>query len=410
VSREVVIAGGGAAGFFAAIACAEADPRAQVTLYEKGRQCLAKVRISGGGRCNVTHRCFDPRELATRYPRGARALIGPFTRFGPGDTIDWFARRGVELKVESDGRLFPITDSSETIVDCLMRAADDAGVRIIYGRGVSGASRSAGGRLHLSLTSGEGIECDRFLLATGGIRATEAVRPALDLGHRIEPPVPSLFTFNIGEDWLRDLSGVSAEVEASIVDSKLRGRGPLLITHWGASGPVILRLSAWGARELHGRDYRFTLRVNWLPALTTDTLDKLCDEHRRNSPGRLVANTPFPPLPSRLWEGLVLSAGIPREARWARFGRPEQRRLVDRLNGTLLPVTGKSTNKEEFVTCGGIRLSEVDFKTMGSRICPGLHFAGEVLDVDGITGGFNFQAAWTTGWLAGRAMAGQAPR
>ncbi|MCG3149430.1 MAG: hypothetical protein PCFJNLEI_02892 [Verrucomicrobiae bacterium] len=366
---RIAIVGGGAAGFMAAITAAEAG--ADVTLYEKSREFLSKVKISGGGRCNVTHACFDAREFATRYPRGERELIGPLQRFGARETVEWFESRGVKLKTEADGRMFPVTDSSQTIIDCLVGAAKAAGVKLVTGQTVNDFPS----------------DCDRLLLATGGYRPTTSV-----FGHTIEPPVPSLFTFHIATPWLRELAGITVpEVEVSAAG--LRERGPMLITHTGLSGPAILRLSAWGARELHALDYRFPLAVNWLA------------NYRPEQSARLLVNTPMSPLPARLWEQLVLAAGISRETRWSRLTREQNHQLQWQLTQTEFAVSGKSMNKEEFVTCGGVRLSEVSFKTMESKLRPGLHFAGEVLDIDGITGGFNFQAAWTTGWIAGRAMA-----
>lgn len=398
--------GGGPAGIFAAIACAETMPRAEVTVLETGPEFLAKVRISGGGRCNVTHACFEPRELAERYPRGGRALIGPFKRFQPLDTVEWFESRGVRLKTEGDGRMFPASDDSRTIVDCLLRAAETAGVKLLARRSVERVARLTEGGFELALSNGDTLLCDRLLLATGGCRAAAAGELAVSLGHTLEPPVPSLFTFHIETPWLRELAGASVEsVEASVPGTKLRERGALLATHWGASGPAILRLSAWGARDLHGLNYRFPLRVNWLPHLSAEAVAAALHSRRHEQPARLAVNTPVPPLPARLWEALALAAGVGRDTRWAALTRAAQHRLVQQLIRTELPVTGKSMNKDEFVTCGGVRLGEVDFKTMESRVCPGLHFAGELLDVDGITGGFNFQAAWTTGWIAGRAMA-----
>ena len=404
--HQVIVVGGGAAGFFAAITCAEADPAVAVTLLERGPQFLSKVRISGGGRCNVTHACFDARALAVRYPRGERALLAPFRAFQPSDTVAWFAARGVKLKSEADGRMFPITDSSQTIVDCLVQAAQAAGVKLVLNCGVEKITRREGGGFELNLTKGEKLSCDRLLLATGGCRAAVAGELAVSLGHTLEAPVPSLFTFHIETPWLRELAGISVEdVEAAIPAAKLRERGPVLVTHWGLSGPGILRLSAWGARVLHGLEYKFPLLVNWLPHLDAAQVDAVLNSRRASQPAKLVVNTPVAPVPARLWEALVLAAGIARETRWAELPRSAQHRLVQQLTRTELPVAGKSLNKDEFVTCGGVRLREVDFKTMASRVCPGLHFAGELLDVDGITGGFNFQAAWTTGWLAGRALA-----
>ncbi len=430
-SRRIVVVGGGAAGFFAAITCAEAAPGAEVIVLEKGPQFLSKVRISGGGRCNVTHACFDSRAFATRYPRGEQTLLSPFRQFQASDTVAWFESRGVRLKTEADGRMFPVTDSSQTIIDCLMKAARDAGVRLHNNCGVERVRRNSSGSFEVTLAGGsrrreeadkepatavhlltsvatETASCDRLLLATGGCRAAAAGQLATALGHTLEPPVPSLFTFHIATPWLRELAGISVEsVEASVSTAVLRERGPMLITHWGLSGPVILRLSAWGARALHEINYRFSLVVNWLPELNAEAIGAELGSRRRTHAAKLVVNVPLAPLPGRLWEQLVLAAGISRDTRWAALSRPMQHQLIQQLVRTEFPVTGKSLNKDEFVTCGGVRLSEVNFKTMASRICPGLYFAGELLDIDGLTGGFNFQAAWTTGWLAGRAMAAE---
>jgi len=404
-SRRVIVVGGGAAGFFAAITCAEAAPGTEVVVLEKGPQFLSKVRISGGGRCNVTHACFDPRELAARFPRGGPALIGPFQRFQASDTVEWFESRSVKLKTEGDGRMFPVTDSSQTIIDCLVNSAKRAGVKLVTGKGVEEIKNHSGPGFELKLSNGELLECERLLLATGGCRTAAMGRLAEALGHTLVPPVPSLFTFHIDVPWLRDLAGVSVpEVEASVPGTKLREKGPLLVTHWGLSGPVILRLSAWGARELHALDYKFPLQINWLPELNENAINDELNRRHNEQPGRLVTNVPIGSLAARLWEQLVLAA-IPRGMRWAELSRDNRRGLVEKLRRTEFSVTGKSLNKEEFVTCGGVKLNEVNFKTMESRICLGLHFAGELLDIDGITGGFNFQSAWTTGWIAGKAMA-----
>jgi predicted Rossmann fold flavoprotein len=401
---SVVVAGGGAAGFFGAIACAEANPHARVMLLEKGLHFLAKVRISGGGRCNVTHRAFDAREFTTRYPRGEHALISPLRRFSAADTIKWFESRGVSLKTESDGRIFPITDSSQTVIDCLVREARRNNIELRANCGVQAVSRDENS-FHVALTTGEHIKGDRVLLATGGCRTAALGAIAASLGHTIEPPVPSLFTFHIDAPWLRELAGVSVpDVEARITGSKLRELGPLLITHWGLSGPAILKLSAWGARELHARDYKFGLELNWLPQLSAENLARELKRRVEDHRAKLVVNAPIAPLTARLWNALVLAAGIPESTRWAGLSKAAQRALVAQLTATAFEVSGKSLNKDEFVTCGGVRLSEVDFKTMQSKRCPGLFFAGELLDIDGITGGFNFQAAWTTGWIAGRSI------
>jgi predicted Rossmann fold flavoprotein len=402
----MIVVGGGAAGFFGAITCAEAAPGADITLVEKGPQFLSKVRISGGGRCNVTHACFEARELSARFPRGEQALIGPFHRFQASDTVAWFEQRGVKLKIESDGRLFPVTDSSQTVIDCLMREAVAAGVKLRARCGVERVVRRPEGGFELALSNGEKLACDRLLLATGGCRTPALGQLAVSLGHTLEPPVPSLFTFHIETPWLRKLAGVSIErVEISVPSAGLRERGALLVTHWGLSGPVILRLSAWGARALHGLDYKFALHLNWLPHLQLDGITQELSSRRQVQGARLVVNAPIPPLTARLWEQLVVAAGIAPDTRWSALSRTGQHQLIQHLTRTELAVTGKSVNKDEFVTCGGVRLGEVNFKTMQSRICPGLYFAGELLDIDGITGGFNFQSAWTTGWIAGQAMA-----
>jgi predicted Rossmann fold flavoprotein len=401
-----MIIGGGAAGFFGALACAEARPDAEIFILEKTSQFLAKVKISGGGRCNVTHACFDARELTTRYPRGERALIAPFKQFQAADTVAWFERHGVKLKIESDGRMFPTTDSSQTIIDCLVKAANVAGIKMKTNCGVDDVARKSGDGFDLALSTGEKLAGDKLLFATGGCRTPALGRLAVSLGHTLEPPVPSLFTFHIEIPWLRELAGVSLEsVEASVPETKLRERGALLITHWGLSGPAILRLSAWGARGLHGKNYQFPLQINWLPHLNEEKLAVAFQACRQSQPARFVVNTPLAKLPARLWEQLVMASGLPRDTRWAAFSGAGQHQLIRQLLRSEFPVTGKSLNKDEFVTCGGVRLGEVNFKTMESKICPGLFFAGEVLDIDGITGGFNFQAAWTTGWIAGRAMA-----
>ena len=435
-SPRIIIVGGGAAGFFAAITCAEASPDAEVTVLERTPHFLTKVRISGGGRCNVTHRLFEPRELTKRYPRGERALIAPYQRFQASDTVEWFESRGVKLKTEADGRMFPITDSSETIINCLLGEARRRGVKLVANCGVEKIERierSADSHVRaiiepsvmpalavadehadsavraplfrLTLANGEILECDRVLLATGGCRTPALGQLAVSLGHTLEPPVPSLFTFHIATPWLHELAGVALEsVEASVPGTGLRERGALLVTHWGLSGPVILRLSAWGARALHELDYKFLLHVNWLPDRPVEQLARDLQTRRNCQAAKLVVNFPIAPLTARLWEQLVLAAGIARDTRWSVLSSAQQHRLIQQIARSEFQVAGKSLNKDEFVTCGGVRLKEVDFKTMQSRVCPGLFFAGEVLDVDGITGGFNFQAAWTTGWIAGHAL------
>ncbi len=425
---RAIIVGGGAAGYFAAIACAETlGADGEVTLYEATAHPLAKVRVSGGGRCNVTHACFEPRELVKRYPRGGRELLGAFHRWQPRDTVAWFAVRGVELKTEADGRMFPVTDDSATIVDCLVQAAEKAGVRIVTSMGVrkvealGRAAESAGAEesvaagqgpraasFWVTLTDGTGVRCERLLLATGGNRSSAGFAIAEGLGHSIEPLVPSLFTFHIDDARLIGLSGVSLEdAGVSVPGTKLRESGPLLVTHWGLSGPAVLKLSAWGARELAKTNYEFPLLVNFAPPHTRDTLVReLTAVREKNHRKQITTWSPLP-MPQRLWERLVTSAGIAATTQWAGVSNTALAQLATQLTAAELQVVGKSLFKEEFVTCGGVRLSEVDFRTMESRLCPGLHFAGEVLDIDGVTGGFNFQSAWTTGQIAGAAMAGQ---
>jgi predicted Rossmann fold flavoprotein len=421
--RQIIVVGGGAAGFFAAIACAEAAPGNAVTVYEATAHPLAKVKVSGGDRCNVTHACFEPRELVKRYPRGHRELLGAFSRWQPRDTVAWFEARGVKLKTESDGRMFPVSDSSQTVVDCLQNAATKAGVRVILQTGVKrvgrvipdapstfavapGASGTTRPVFSVELTNGETVGGDRLLVATGGNKSNAGFEIARHFGHTIEPPVPSLFTFNIADPRLQGLSGVAVEAATTeVVGTRLTEHGPLLVTHWGLSGPAVLKLSAWGARVLHDCDYQFKLRVNWAPQFNAETLRAALEQARADNPKKQLGTWCPVGLPARLWEKLLEAAGLRPATQWAVVPGAALRRLAAQAVEGEFAVTGKSTFKEEFVTCGGVRLGEVDFRTMESRLAPGLHFAGEVLDVDGVTGGFNFQAAWTTGWLAGQAMA-----
>lgn len=429
---EVVAAGGGAAGFFGAIGCAERG-MSRVLLLEATAHVLGKVRISGGGRCNVTHACFDARELVGRYPRGARELLGPFHRWQPRDTVDWFAAHGVRLKTEADGRMFPASDTSATVVDCLTGAARSAGVTLRTLAGIRSATPAQGG-FALELTGGERLTCRRLLLATGGTRGSAGFAIAESLGHTIEPLVPSLFTFHVDDARLKGLEGISVPAaQVTVAETgdggeagaasrrsparssggtplprtgQLESEGALLITHGGLSGPAVLKLSAWGAREFAACNYRFGLTVSWIGRRSIAEAQRELEaartgEHRR----QLIANwNPFQ-LPSRLWERLAAAAGGGTAAAWASASNGLLQELARQTAAMELAVAGKSLNKEEFVTCGGVRLSEVDFRSMESKRCPGLHFAGEILDIDGLTGGFNFQAAWTTSWIAAEAMA-----
>jgi len=402
---KVIVIGGGAAGFFGAIACAEAYPQAEVVVLEAAREPLAKVRISGGGRCNVTQACFEPALLVQNYPRGGKALRGAFSRFQAKDTVQWFRTHGVELKTEPDGRMFPVTDDSSTIVDCLTKTAYHAGVQVRTGVSVQKVSRQNEG-FQMTLRSGEVITCDRLLLATGSNPNGYAI--AQSLGHHLLPPVPSLFTFNIKDPRLADLSGVAVNsVHLRLqTDEKtnFEQTGALLITHWGVSGPAVLKLSAWAARALHEHQYQATLRINWVPQSNSETLRQQLQAVRSQLSRRTI--TPNCPvlIPRRLWEKLTAHVGIGEGDRWAELSNKMLNLLVQELTQGQYQIQGKGVFKEEFVTCGGVDLKEINFKTMESRICPGLYLAGEILDIDGVTGGFNFQSAWTTGWLVGQAI------
>jgi predicted Rossmann fold flavoprotein len=400
VNRAVII-GGGAAGYFAAIACAEAAPGHEVVICEGSGEVLSKVRISGGGRCNVTHHCFEARTLSGNYPRGTRELLGPLSHFGPREVVAWFAERGVELKAEADGRMFPLSDDSQTIIDCLRSAAQAAGVRVRLHTGVRAVQR-ADGRLRLTLAD-EALDAEAVLLATGSARSGQQL--AAQLGHTLVPPVPSLFTFTCPEPWIHALSGVSVPlVQLSLhgLREEIRTEGPLLCTHWGLSGPAVLRASAWGARLLHEAAYRCEVRIDWLAGASADAW---CAQQRRDHGAKLPRSTPPAALPRRLWEALLDAGGFTAEVAWAQWPRDQLTRLAQQLNACPIRMTGKGVFKEEFVTAGGVARDEVSWRTMESRRCPGFYCAGECLDVDAITGGFNFQNAWTTGWLAGKAMA-----
>lgn len=404
---HLIVVGGGAAGIFTAVNAARKDPGLRVTVVEKTGKLLSKVRISGGGRCNVTHACFDIGEMAARYPRGQHFVRKAFHRFFTRDTIEWFSSRGVELKTEADGRMFPVTDTSQTIIDCLMREIDTYGVGIWMHAEVRGVSPLPEGGFEVELADGRRLSAGHVCVACGGYPKSGLFDWIRRLGHSIEEPVPSLFTFNMPGNALTGLMGVSVPgASVKIQGSRLAEQGPLLITHWGLSGPVVLRLSAWGARELAAAGYRFGVQVNWLGEITEQQARKRLQEMRQERAGQgVAARNPFG-LPGRLWEHLLGVAGIGANVRWAELPAREQNRLVSLLCAGSFAVEGKTTFKEEFVTAGGVRLSEVDPGTFESRKVPGLFFAGEILDVDGITGGFNFQHAWTSGWVAAERISG----
>jgi hypothetical protein len=400
---RVIVVGGGAAGFFGAIAAAEAHPNAQVTILEASREVLAKVRISGGGRCNVTQACFDPSGLVQNYPRGGKALLGAFTRFQAKDTVAWFATHGVPLKTEPDGRMFPLTNTSETVVNCLINTAKAAGVNIRTETLIVAVKQLSTPNFEISLKSGEILECDRLLLATGSNPVGYKI--AQKFGHTIEPPVPSLFTFNIKDEFVLKLAGVSVNpvrLRLSIPGfPQLEQTGPLLITHWGFSGPAVLKLSAWGARVLHSNNYQATLHINWLSHLQPEEVRQKLLVVKNEVAKKAIALHRGVDLPHRLWQYIISRAGITPEDRWAELSNKTLNQLVQELTQGQYQINGKGVFKEEFVTCGGVNLKQVNFKTMESRLVPGLYFAGEILDIDGVTGGFNFQSAWTTGYLAG---------
>ena len=406
MTSQIAIVGGGAAGIFAAITCAEANPHARVIVLEKSTSLLAKVRVSGGGRCNVTHACFDPAELIGHYPRGGAALRGPFTRFQPRDLIDWFARRGVRLKTEPDGRMFPSTDQSATIIDCLLTAARQSGVELRTHVTIDTIVPDGRTGFVLNLRSEEALRADRVLLATGSAR--QGYVWAAALGHSIVPPVPSLFTFSLDDVRLQGLAGVASRAQLQFAEPRLTQTGAVLITHWGLSGPAVLKLSAWAARWLHDRQYRAPLHIDWLPELNATQLQAQWQLLRRERARQPIVTDSgsIRGVPKRLWQRLVSAASIDLDQRWADVSKAQLNALSAQLKHGVFEVQGRGEFKDEFVTCGGMELDEINFKTMESRRCLGLYLAGEILDIDGVTGGFNFQAAWTTGWLAGRAMAG----
>jgi len=404
---DLAVIGGGASGFFTALQYAEMAPGKRVAIFEKGSEVLQKVRISGGGRCNVTHACFDPRELSNHYPRGARELLAAFHRWQPSDTVEWFQRHGVRLKVEPDGRMFPDSDSSETIIRCFLDRARDCGIPVHRKHALTGiAMREDGGFLLEFGESSEPLAARAVCIATGSLKDSPLLKALQRLGQAIEPLVPSLFAFNVEDPRIAGLAGVSHPKVAVRRESSSRWQqGPLLITHRGFSGPAILRLSAWDAREMADCRHHFPFLIDWLPELDAAAVAERFADIRREQGAKLVRNTPLPPLSRRLWERIVACAGIDDEAVWGQLPKAETRRLVEALKSARFEAAGKTTNKDEFVTCGGIGRKTVDFRSMQSRVTPGLHFVGECIDIDGITGGFNFQAAWTTAHIAATALA-----
>lgn len=403
--NRLIVVGGGAAGFFCAINAARLSPTLEVVIVEKTSKLLSKVRVSGGGRCNVTHACFSIAEMIKKYPRGASFLKKAFHHFFTTDTIAWFKDRGVELKTESDGRMFPSSNSSQTIVDCLMQEANRYGVEILMNKEVKAVKKVSDG-FELLFSNDTTLAANFLCIASGGYPKSTQFEWLHQIGHTIEAPVPSLFTFNMPGNPINALMGISVErVQVKIMGSKLAEEGPLLITHWGMSGPAILKLSAWGARELAAKNWQFGMVVNWLPAYNEQTLKDKFQLIRFDIAAQKISNrNPFL-LPQRLWEYLLQQSGVNENSRWADLPAKEQNKLIKNICAQEFSVNGKTTFKEEFVTSGGIALEEVEHASMQSKIAPGLFFAGEVLNVDGVTGGFNFQNAWTTGWIAAKAIA-----
>jgi len=394
----VVVLGGGAAGFFYAINLAMQCPHVQITILEQGRQLLSKVRISGGGRCNVTHACFDPKELIQYYPRGGRELLSAFHRFQPVDTIAWFEKQGVELHTESDGRMFPVSNDSATIVQCFLQLAKRLHIQVETAQRIT-AIRSANTKWEIHAEGQKPIAADIVFLGTGS--SASGWKMARELGHTISPPVPSLFTFNIRDPLLKDLQGISfTQTTVRLEGSEHVSEGPLLITHWGLSGPAVLKLSAFAAKEIATRNYITKVLVDFIPEVTLQELETRLLSTKRDHPTKKIVNHPQFELPDRFWRQLCAVCGIPENCNWSDVRSAQLKTLMQTLKSGSLAMHGKSTFKEEFVTCGGVDLKEVDMRTMESKLNKGLYFGGEVLDIDAVTGGFNFQAAWTTAFIA----------
>jgi predicted Rossmann fold flavoprotein len=404
VNAHLIVIGGGAAGIFCAVNAARLSPGLKVTVIEKSSKLLSKVKVSGGGRCNVTHHNFDPDSFSDQYPRGSRFVRKAFYQFFSTDTIQWFEERGVSLHAEADGRMFPVTNNSQTIVDCLLKEAEKYDVQFLMQTEVKNISHQQS--WELTLKNDQVLQADFICIATGGSNKIEGYNWISQLQHNIVEPVPSLFTFQLPDHPIRSLMGVSVKkVSVKIQGEKLKETGPLLITHWGFSGPCVLRLSAWGARMLHEKDYQFTILINWLDDMKEDQLKLVIQQQRKDNGSRKVyAGCPFE-LPSRLWNYFLNASGIEEEKRWADLSQKHQQLLMQQLIAGEFHVSGKTTFKEEFVTAGGVDLKEINPATMESKLQKGLYFAGEVMDVDGITGGFNFQHAWTSGMIVAASVA-----
>ena len=400
--KDVVIIGGGAAGFFTAITAKENNPSLQVVILEKGKEVLQKVKISGGGRCNVTHACFVPKDLCEFYPRGKKELLGPFHQFMTGDTMEWFESRGVPLKIEKDNRVFPTSNSSQSILDCLQKQVNDLGIEVLTNHGVNHLLKKEA--YWLVKTSKGDFRAQKVVVTAGSSkRVWDLVR---SLQHTVIAPVPSLFTFTIQDNRLSDLSGLSVpNATVYLKGTKLESQGPLLITHWGLSGPAVLKLSAFGARLLAEKNYEYNVQVNWISMRLGQATQELQRMKKNQAKKQIALRSPFEELPKRLWERMVVASEIDPLTRWADVSHKKLEAIAEQLTQGLFEARGKSTFKEEFVTAGGVDLKEIDFKRFESKLHKNLFFAGEVLNIDAVTGGFNFQNAWTGGFLVGKALA-----
>ena len=399
--KKVIIIGGGAAGFFTAINAKEMNPELDITILEKGKEVLQKVKISGGGRCNVTHACFEPKELVQFYPRGEKELLGPFHQFMTGDTFEWFENNGIPLKIEKDNRVFPESNSSQTIVDCFLNKTKRLGISVLKNHGVTTIQKQANS--WLVITKKQQFVCDAVVMAAGSSKKVWELSKALR--HSIISPVPSLFTFNIKDNRIKDLLGISVpNATVQLEDTNLEASGPLLITHWGMSGPAILKLSAFGARVLAEKNYEYQVQVNWLSRPTHKIVNVLLNLKKKHSKKQVIVRSPFEEIPKRLWERFVLATTIKTSFNWADVSHDQIDALANQLTKSVFTAKGKSTFKEEFVTAGGVDLREINFKNFESKLQNNLFFVGEVLNIDAVTGGFNFQNAWTGGWLCAKSL------
>ena len=400
--KKVIIIGGGAAGFFTAINAKEMNPELDITILEKGKEVLQKVKISGGGRCNVTHACFEPQELVKFYPRGKKELLGPFHQFMTGDTFEWFENNGIPLKIEKDNRVFPESNSSQTIIDCFLNKTKRLGISVLKNHGVTTIQKQANS--WLVITKEQQFVCDAVVMAAGSSKKVWELSKTF--GHTIISPVPSLFTFNIKDARIKDLLGISVpNATVQLEDTNLEASGPLLITHWGMSGPAILKLSAFGARVLAEKNYEYKVQVDWLSRPTHKIINVLLNLKKKQSKKQVIVRSPFEEIPKRLWERFVLASKIKTTFNWADVSHHQIEALANQLTKSIFTAKGKSTFKEEFVTAGGVDLREINFKCFESKLQKNLFFVGEVLNIDAVTGGFNFQNAWTGGWLCAKALA-----